>query len=146
MRSIENGVQYIKTPYVFHCEEDWEFYDYGFIEKSFELLKKNNNIVSVWLRSIAELDYQCRGHYNLFSVENENYYIVNPDTLLFSWNPGLRKLEIQQACIPYPLDTDPDFNEHGLSAHFRPKEMYSVLTENINGYVRHIGWGRHVVN
>jgi hypothetical protein len=40
MKSIEKGIPFITTPYTFHCEEDWEFYDYGFIEKSFEILHR----------------------------------------------------------------------------------------------------------
>jgi hypothetical protein len=138
MKSIENGLQYINTPYVFHCEEDWEFYDSGFIEKSFEILDKNDKITSVWLRSHDELIN--RYNFHISQVPNENYYIVGPNTGNFSWNPGLRKTEIQKAYAPYPEV----FCEGKLSEAFRNRGFVSALTDNKNGYVQHIGWDRHV--
>jgi hypothetical protein len=54
MRSIENGVKYITTPYVFHCEDDWEFYCPGFIELSMKILQTNDRISQVLLRSYHE--------------------------------------------------------------------------------------------
>ena len=71
MKSMENGLKHIKTDYVFHCEEDWEFYNFGFIEDSFELLKKDSKICCVLLRGYDEnrinsgihLDFTDRGGY-----------------------------------------------------------------------------------
>jgi hypothetical protein len=144
MRSIENGVQYIKTPYVFHCEEDWEFYDYGFIEKSLEILKKDTKVTSVWLLAY---DYIIQTFGEHIQVEpHDDYYIINPSNDNFSLNPGLRTLEVQQACIPYPFATIPHFHEYSLQDHFRDKKMYSAITNYNPGYVRHIGWDRHVVD
>jgi len=139
MKSIENGVQYIKTPYVFHCEEDWEFYDYGFIEKSLVLLKKNNNITSVWLRSFEDI---LSRYGNYLTIEYfDNYYRIAPNNGNFSWNPGLRTIDIQKTGIPYPINEQ--FDEGILSNYFREKGMYSVLIKP-EGFVKHIGWDRHV--
>jgi len=138
MKSIEKGIQFITTPYTFHCEEDWEFYDYGFIEKSFEILKKNNKITSVWLRSHNEIKLM----YNIpiLRVPNENYYITGPNIGNFSWNPGLKTTEIQKAYTPYPEN----FCEGKLSEAFRGIGFTGAMTDNIHGYVRHIGWNRHI--
>ena len=144
MRSIENGVQFIKTPYVFHCEDDWEFYDYGFIEKSLEILKKNNMITSVWLRSVYDINYHMRNYISIEKVKNEDYLIINQSNGNFSWNPGLRTVEVERAFIPYPFSTIPDFHEATISKYFRDIGMYSAMTGNLNGYVKHIGWERHV--
>jgi hypothetical protein len=143
MKSIENGVQYIKTPYVFHCEEDWEFFDYGFIEKSIELLKKNNKITSVWLREAGELFYRYK--FNFSKVENDDYYIVigNEHNGNFSWNPGLRTLDVELTGIPYSIEDK--FDEGSLHKYFRNKGMYAVIIKP-DGFVRHIGWERHVKN
>ena len=140
MKSIEKGIQYITTPYTFHCEEDWEFYDYGFIEKSLEILKKNSKIVSVWLRSHNEMlhDYTLP----LFQVPDENYYIPDPSRVTFSWNPGLRTTDVQKAFTPYPENVH--FNEYELSHEFRQIGFTAAMTDHKNGYVRHIGWGRQV--
>jgi hypothetical protein len=143
MKSIENGVQYIKTPFVFHCEEDWEFYDYGFIEKSLELLKKDSNITSVWLREANELFYRYK--FNFMKIENYNYYKVlgNEVNGNFSFNPGLRTIEVQQTGIPYPLNEP--FDEGHLHKYFKSKGMYAVIIKP-EGFVKHIGWDRHVHN
>jgi hypothetical protein len=34
INSIDRGYSNVDTKYIFHLEDDWEFYDYGFIEKS----------------------------------------------------------------------------------------------------------------
>ena len=139
MKTIENALPYLKTPYIFHCEEDWEFYDYGFIEKSFEILNKNKNITSVWLRS--HIDIISRYQFPILSVDNDEYYIIGPNIGNFSWNPGLRTLEVQITGSPY---INSSFDEGSLSNYFREKGMVSAITNNKNGYVRHIGWDRHV--
>lgn len=36
---IIEGMKYVKTEYVFHCEDVWEFLKSGFIEKSIEILR-----------------------------------------------------------------------------------------------------------
>jgi hypothetical protein len=141
MKSIENGLKYITSPYVFHLEDDWEFYDYGFIEKSLEILKKDNNITSVWLHNFY--DIHNRYGFRMKPVENENYYLVvpSPDGFgYFSWNPGLRRVEIQKHGIPYP----PNYDEGTLNNYFCEIGMYSAFTDNENGFVKHIGDDRHV--
>src|SRR5262249_46274653 len=39
------------TPYIFHCEDDWEFIAPGFIEKSLSVLEHNPKILQVWIRA-----------------------------------------------------------------------------------------------
>ena len=139
MKSINNGIPYLKTPYVFHCEEDWEFYDYGFIEKSLEILKKNNKITLVSLRAHDEI----RERYPeipFHKVEGDNYYLVGPHIGNFSFNPGLRTLEVAKMFSPYKEGVC----EGTLSDAFRNIGMTVALTENTKGYVRHLGWERHV--
>jgi len=141
MKSIENGVQYITTPYVFHCEEDWEFYDYGFIEKSLDLLKKNDRITSVWLRSFDDIFSRYGQSLSVFKITDEDYYIVTPESCAFSFNPGLRTTEVQKTGLPYPINEK--FDEGTLSNIFKTKGMYAAII-NETGFVKHIGWERHV--
>ena len=58
MASMELGVKHIKTPYTFHCEDDWIFYDYSFIETSLDILKSNEKISMVFIRSYSEYIYR----------------------------------------------------------------------------------------
>jgi GT2 family glycosyltransferase len=49
--SIDKAYATVETDYIFHCEEDWEFFHSGFIEKSFEILDQDSKIFTVWLRA-----------------------------------------------------------------------------------------------
>lgn len=142
MKSIANGLQFLTTPYVFHCEDDWEFYNYGFIEKSFEILDKDPTITSVWLRSHDEMT----GRYGIPLTKSNlgNYYYTGEKDKSgnLSFNPGLRTIEVAKAFTPYTNDDD----EGTLSLKFRAIGMKGAMTDNPAGYVRHIGWGRHVSN
>lgn len=142
MRSIENGVQYIRTPYVFHCEDDWEFYDYGFIERSMDILKKEPLMTSPWLRSyqdinLQNLKYTVHDKYIMFAAEVGN---------TISHNPGLRKTPIEKMFAPYTSDKLRTLCEGGLCDAFQRIGMRTGLTDNPNGFVRHSGMGRRVYN
>lgn len=140
MKSIGRGLRLLKTPYIFHCEEDWEFYDYGFIEKSMEILQKDETITSVWLRSAAELTER----YGFIFTPQANgayYYTGHPEGKgNFSWNPGLKTLKVALMFSPYIEGED----EGTLDRKFHELGMHGALTANTNGYVRHIGWSDHV--
>lgn len=151
MKSIENGCKYIKTPYVFHCEEDWEFYKTGFIEESFKILDKDINVCCVFLRGYEE--NRIRSGINIDFTDKGGYYYVKPKIILekkegggmrasgvLTFNPGLRKKEISLAKIPYNSTED----EGTLGYYFNQKGMFGAVTNNQDGFVRHIGWNHHV--
>ena len=139
MASMELGVKHIKTPYTFHCEDDWIFYEYGFIEESMDILKSNDKISMVFIRSYAEYIYR----YNMqITQTNHGYNILHQyNKSLYSFNPGLRKTSIYFEKYPY---TDTKEDEGTLQEFYRTKGYISVVTKNHNGYVDHSGWGRHV--
>jgi hypothetical protein len=141
MRSIEQGLKLLSTPYVFHCEEDWEFYDSGFIEKSFEIIEKDSKVTSVWLRSHHEI----LNYYGIPLIKSElgDYFYTGKNGLgsgSFSFNPGLRKLSIALQFTPYTKEDD----EGTLCLKFREIGMTSAMINHPFGYVKHIGWGRHI--
>ena len=55
LNSIHKAYSCVNSDYIFHCEDDWEFFEYGFIEKSLNILSKDRKILSVWLRNIMEI-------------------------------------------------------------------------------------------
>ena len=141
MLSIQNGVKYIKTPYVFHCEEDWRFYDYGFIEISMEILKSNNEISQVLLRSYKE--YFERYNLKIMDIGSSNYNLIKEkinDKYIYSFNPSLRRIEIELLKIPYEKNDD----EGTIQTKIRELGYISVVTKKENGFVEHIGWNDHV--
>lgn len=141
MKSIEGGLKYINTKYVFHCEEDWEFYNPGFIEESMNILKKHDNITSVRLRSFEDLI----GRYNFqISKTDPDYYKVSGCYTSYSWNPSLRTAEVQIMFTPYETSGLPTICEGGLAKAFEDMGYITVTTNRPEGYVRHIGWNDHV--
>lgn len=142
MKSIENGLQYLNTKYVFHCEEDWEFYNYEFIEDSIRILKKNDKITCVRLRAFDELI--SRYNFDITKVENEDYYKVNGYLTSYSFNPSLRTMEIQTMFTPYELSGLHSICEGGLAKAFENLGYITVTTNKREGYVKHIGWNDHV--
>ena len=151
MKSIENGAKFINTPYVFHCEEDWEFYNSGFIEESFKILDKDPNVCCVFLRGYEE--NRIRSGVNIDFTDKENYFYVKTKIIppknegggmrasgVLTFNPGLRKKEISLARIPYNNTED----EGTLGYYFNQKGMYGAVTKKSDGFVRHIGWGHHI--
>ena len=51
IQSIVDTYKKIKTPYIFHCEDDWIYTRSGFIEDSLKILKTDKKIIQVWLES-----------------------------------------------------------------------------------------------
>lgn len=74
MYSLEKVYTQVKTDYIFHCEEDWEFYNPNFIEHSFQILNDDPNITSVYLRSYDHLI--SRYNFNLEYIQKDFYNIV----------------------------------------------------------------------
>jgi hypothetical protein len=101
VNSIDKVYQnYVDTEYIFHCEDDWEFYNEGFISRSLEIMKENKKISNINIRTRFSGD---RG--SMHPIENNlyvtkdcqvGYYLYETNYLNeyhgFSWNPGLRRL------------------------------------------------------
>lgn len=50
--SIVDTYKKVKTPYIFHCEDDWVYTRDKFIEDSFKILSTDKKIIQVWLESM----------------------------------------------------------------------------------------------
>ena len=51
IRLIDQAYARVDTPFIFHLEDDWEFYRSGFMEKSRALLERDPKILLVQLRA-----------------------------------------------------------------------------------------------
>jgi hypothetical protein len=96
--SIDIAYSHVNSEYIFHCEDDWEFFDYGFIEKSIDVVDHDPNLVNVNLR--VRFDGE-RGSMHPITDKHQtaagtDYHEYVPNYLNawhgFSWNPGLRRL------------------------------------------------------
>lgn len=161
-KSIDKAYSMVKTPYIFHCEEDWNFYRAGFIKQSIDLLNIYPNILQAWIRPKSD------GHINriaplVFKVNGIPFRKVLPVTFStgrilkdgnreivknyngFSFNPGVKRLR------DYKLLNGgySSYNQEHLIDYFYRDAGYIVVSlgkNNTDGWVNHIGNNRRVEN
>lgn len=145
LASIDLAYSDIDTEWVFHCEDDWEFYRPGFIEDSMTLLIEDPQALQVWLRSSAH-DLSIHSPYVYLgdrkNIKDIFFYKVNSekaDWQGFSFNPGLRRLADYKKHAPYSQYS----GEKDLSRLYAAENRYALILEN--DAVLHTGFGAHVV-
>lgn len=152
---IDVAYKYVDTEYIFHCEDDWEFYSQGFIETSFPILESSPSILQVHLRKIDQLfpmgtlDYTTDPS-NKFAIIHEGR-TEHGVWHGFSFNPGLRRLSDYKRLGSYsqqlltPRYAGQHFESYiGSLYHERGYTTAISLFNNGQGFVRHIGEERHV--
>ncbi|SFH03912.1 glycosyltransferase [Methylobacterium gossipiicola] len=70
--AIETGYAEVRTPYIFHLEDDWEFYRGGFIERSRAVLAVDPSTLCVWLRAWDDTN----GHPLHFTSAAEDFGVL----------------------------------------------------------------------
>lgn len=135
--SIDRAYSYVKTKYVFHCEDDWGFDDGDFISRSLPILDKYDNIIQVTFRKDSP-----------HPTEDDIYEEGTPSTFRllipgyngwpgFTYNPNLFKFSAYEEIKPVVGKSERDV---GLL--YNKKEYYTVALDHRTVY--HIGGGRHV--
>lgn len=111
--SIDRAYAEVKTPFIFHCEDDWQFTSGGFLEESRELLDACPKLWTVSLRGD-----KCNGHP---LAKEEGFPVpVHQPYWREGWggchfNPGLRRLKDWQEIGGYGRHAgyDPQGNLEG---------------------------------
>jgi hypothetical protein len=162
-KSIDKAYSTVETEYIFHCEEDWEFYREGFIEGSIKILETQPKVIQAWIRPKSDKIFNNIEEkvYNLplgisvrrvlpasFIVKGANEDgtdMIIKDYMGFSWNPGVKRLKDWKEL---PSGYSGFEREHLVDQYYRDNGFMVVsLSKNDNdGYVKHIGWGKRVEN
>jgi len=137
--SIDKAYSVVDTTYIFHCEDDWEFFDYGFIEKSIDVLEHDSNLVNINVR--VRFDGERGSMHPVtekFKTKNETIYHEYVTNYLgawhgFAWNPGLRKLSDYDLIKPYKKYKE----ESGVGKKYFEIGKRSACLEKC--YCKHIG-------
>jgi len=142
IRSIDRAYQEVTTPYVFHCEDDWEFVRGAFIERSFDLLDEDPHIINVWLRGLHDTSGHPVEPEPLVSRSGIPYHRMALDQQGtcqgFTFNPTLKRMS--DYALVQPLA---DLGSEGAAAQrYRELGFHAVTLDEV--YVEHIGHGRHV--
>lgn len=137
--SIDKAYSFVNTEYIFHCEDDWEFYDYGFIEESKEVLESNDFIGNVNLRKRNDGTkgsfHPIEGPFTTRSDKTYFLYQINYFGVWhgFSWNPGLRRLKDYNQIKPYKQYV----NEQGVNEKMKSLGFRAACL--LKQYCVHIG-------
>ena len=143
VKSIDRLYSRIETEWIFHCEDDWEFFADGFVEKSFTILKEFDYFSMVSVRDAAELraDLFLPGPLSFCGVR---YFAMNPSVSPvtgLSFNPGLRRMRDYRIVGPY-RDLGVTAVEHYVSICYQ--KLGFSIAHLADPAVRHIGTDRHV--
>ncbi len=157
IRLIDRAYAKVETPFIFHLEDDWEFYRPGFMQKSRAFLEADPAILLVQLRAWNDTN----GHPISHAAPDRSYGVMATGYCDcwhgFTFNPGLRRLsdyrrlgasyenqprtmyvvaKTPTAALPFEVEASAFYHRLGYRA--------VILDEG--GYVRHIGEDRHVRN
>lgn len=152
VKSIDKIYKQIKTKYIFHSEDDWEYYNYHFVEKSkniLEIEEKKDNILQVYLRSHKDIINFVSFHWyeKLTNSNDETYYKIKSSSGIwkgFSFNPGLKKMDDYFKISKYEAILKPSIHfEASIGTYYFNHGYESVSLEHW-GYVKHLGWDDHV--
>ncbi|MHC8322698.1 glycosyltransferase family 2 protein [Pseudomonas sp. GB2N2] len=144
LASIDLSYEHVTTPYIFHCEDDWEFYRPAFIEDSMTVLESRPEILQVWLRSY---NHDLRVHSPYIRLGEREvvggvacYPLISdkPEWQGFSLNPGLRRMKEYRLCAPFSSFS----GEKALSQKYAALNLVAVTLEA--DAVMHTGFGLHV--
>lgn len=144
IRSIDRLYANVRTEWIFHCEDDWEFFSDGFIESSFAVLKEADRHSMAGLRIRSEFPPGYMGP-PLSTRSGVAYHLADPSVARMyaglSFNPGLRRMRDYRIVGPY--------SEFQASAsEFQVARCYLELDYRVaylsEPAIRHIGVGRHV--
>ena len=149
--SIDKAYNMVDTEWIFHCEDDWEFFEKGFIENSMAILCEYPKIINVWIRDLNDtnghpyekklLQTKCGIQFHLMKTSYKRWWHG------FTFNPSLKRLSDWEKIGRYK---DCKIRITDKSKRFdKPREadigeMYyrlgyraAILTQ---GYIRHTGW------
>lgn len=160
IQSIDKAYSYVRTKWIFHCEEDWEFLQPQFIEKSMKVFQENpdESIYTVWLRP----HHSTSSHPIIKDQMNRGYYSMKRDYsyeyegTVYTWggitfNPGLRKTMDCLLYHPYTIccdkmkHRDKEYvGEYTVNKKYVDSGYYSMILSDPSGHVDHIGWNDHI--
>ena len=150
--AIDHAYGLVKTPYIFHCEEDWEFLAPSFIERSIAALHwPHGKIFTVWLRphhctSGHPIAYGEPAPVGCYMMDRAFSYETGgggrEEWAGVTWNPGLRLTSV--ARMFHPLRQHGIGSENGLDRAMAALGYRAAILKHPGGHVTHIGWEHHV--
>ena len=130
IKSIVDVYKLIKTPYIFHCEDDWVYTRKNFIQDSLKILEYDKKIIQVWLESkesASRLDifkygpllkYKGIGFRKVYCKEGWEWGY-------FSFRPGVKRMSDYNLIGGYQSYK----NELDIGVTYKKLGFYTVIIE-----------------
>jgi hypothetical protein len=137
--SIDTAYSFVDTEYIFHCEDDWEFFDENFLSLSKGLLEERSDILNVNLR--IRFDGEKGSMHPVSDLMRTPNGIDYHEYILdylgawhgFSWNPGLRRKKDYDLIKPYKQHGE----ESGVGKKYKELGFKAACLKK--SYCKHIG-------
>lgn len=147
--SIDEMMSHVVTEKYLHLEEDWEFYDSGFIDHSISVLDCNPKIINVSLRADTDTSRQEIEDEVFVTPEGIHYsYMANNRRGAlsgFSFNPSVRRLSdytpygnITKFEVERAMESEMDINRYYAQKGYRGAIIRG------SGYLKHLGQHSHI--
>lgn len=138
--SIDKAYSQVKTDYVFHLEEDWEFFRPGFIQDAMEIIDIHDKLICVWARDPQDTPHPTYQDTFLTPSGKKVKQLIRDfhgHWTGFTFNPSLKKMKDYSGYAQIGRELQ-------LSVHYGNLGYFAMIFEE--GYCRHTGWGRHVTD
>lgn len=139
-KAIDAIYEHVKTPYVFHIEDDWGFTNCDFVQPAIDVLDADSDVSMVCLRALADfklkpekaeqvMDETVAGHL-INRMDN-----IDPDWHGYTFNPHISRLSLWKEIGGFSQFR----GEKKVSIHFRQMGKHVAYLQP--GYCGHIGGG-----
>jgi hypothetical protein len=151
IRAIDEAYRRVRTPYIFHIEDDYDFVRPGYIERSMSILQAEPLCLQVWIRGGRTEHEILREQHVSLGVPWRKVGTYRAVWRGFSFNPGLRRLRDYRLIGSYAANSEARLGKAGL-AEAQLSELYGSIgffaavlwTGGGEVYAKHTGRGRHV--
>jgi len=157
IESIDRAYAEVKSQYIFHCEDDWEFYREGFIENSLNILECDSKLFCVWIRAHSDTNGHPIDSELYKNNAQETYFLMKLNYRGvwngFTFNPGLRRTRdclllwpYKDLAIAHQMKNKTQITESDLSIYYAQLGYRAAVPADPRGYVKHMGEGQHIAN
>jgi len=133
----------VSTPYIMHCEDDWEFGNYLDLDGAVGLLEQNSQISQVCFRNVSDFNFsdsdlsmvqhQQAGHFGYARLDK-----INPQWHGYTFNPHLISIDLWRQLNGFSAFK----KERHISRTIRAKGRFTAYVEP--GCCNHIGFDHSV--
>lgn len=143
--AVDVMYEQVKTPYIFHMEDDWEFSRQNFIEDALNLLATDPLISSVCFREISDFPFSDADRSRIVRDERGGIQFSRLDGLHEEWHAYTFNPHIARKSLWEDIGKFSQFKkERHISRKLRAQGRYTAFLEP--GACAHIGFDISVAN